>query len=50
LKEGASGGGLQDFPPRAHSESSIALKGSSSNNSPRPTTAKEKPAGLKRRV
>jgi hypothetical protein len=34
---------------RARSESSIALKGSN-NNSPRPTTAKEKPTGLKWRV
>jgi hypothetical protein len=35
---------------RARSKSSIVLKGSSINNSPRPTTAKEKPAVLSRRV
>jgi hypothetical protein len=34
----------------ARSKSSIALKGSSINNSPRPTTAKEKPALLSRRA
>jgi len=49
LKEGASSGGPPDFRPRARSKTSIALKGSSSiNNSPRPTTAKEKPAALSR--
>jgi hypothetical protein len=50
LKEGANSGGLPDFRPRARSERSIALKGSSINNSPRPTTAKEKPAALSRRA
>ena len=51
LKEGASVGGPPDFRLRARSKSSIASKGSSSiNNSPRPTTAKEKPARLPLRV
>jgi hypothetical protein len=50
LKEGASNGGPPDFRPRPRSKSSIALKGSSINNSPRPTTAKEKPAVLSRRA
>jgi hypothetical protein len=44
LKEGLSGGGPPDF--RACPKGSIALKGSSINNSPRPARAKEKPAGL----
>ena len=49
LREGASGGGLPDFRPRAPFESNTALKDNSSN-SPRPTTAKEKPAALSQRA
>ena len=43
FKDGANGGGPPDF--RACPKGSIALKGSSINNSPRPAKAKEKPAG-----
>ena len=42
---GASSGGPPDFRP-ARSKSNIALKGGSINNSPRPTSTKEKPAAL----
>jgi hypothetical protein len=47
LREGSSGGGRPDFPARPKS---IASKSSNSNGSPRPTKAKEKPAGLRRRA
>jgi hypothetical protein len=46
LKEDASVGGPPDFRLRARSKTNIALKGSSINNSLRPTTAKAKPVAL----